>query len=256
MCNSLDISPRAEAVDQPTRPCVKSLLASSSFSLQLHSRHSPCLPSFTLVVAKLFFLFSANIILFSIRIPRNTKQYQRGALQRRVNGPHVKAHGKRNADMPGGFPHIDRGGWQVEGWGVEQGSLVPKLLWSFSSLHCHPESPCTPPVAPLSSPSLPFTSALRFFAFLFSLSSPTLNAFTYWPLTPLPDLSSCVILSEPSPRPRCLLPSHLDHAAASCLQRMITRLQCKLILPPLVSVYLWGALSFTSLGFTACGKLH
>ena len=43
----------------------------------------------------------------------------------------------------------------MERRGVKQGSLVPKLLWSFSSLHCHPETPLTPPVSPLSSPSLP-----------------------------------------------------------------------------------------------------
>lgn len=49
-------------------------------------------------------------------------------------------------------------GWWVRG-GVMQGSLVPKLLQSFSGLHCHPETSLTPPVSPLSSPSLPSSTA-------------------------------------------------------------------------------------------------
>lgn len=40
-----------------------------------------------------------------------------GTSPRRVNGPHVKAHGKHVADTPGGFPHIDRGGEGVVGAG-------------------------------------------------------------------------------------------------------------------------------------------
>lgn len=83
-----------------------------------------------------------------------------GTSPRRVNGPHVKAHGKHVADTPGGFPHIDGEGEGVVGvGGVVQGSLVPKLLQSFSGLHCHPETSLTPPVSPLSSPSLPSSTA-------------------------------------------------------------------------------------------------
>lgn len=46
---------------------------------------------------------------------------------------------------------MERGMSRVEVGGVEQGSLVPKLLQSFSGLRCHPETPLTPPVSPLSS---------------------------------------------------------------------------------------------------------
>lgn len=112
-------------------------------------------------------------------------------LQRRVNGPHVKAHGKHIASTTGGFPHIDGEGHE-EGRGgrVEQGSLVPKLLWRFSSLHCHPEPPLTPPVLPLSSPSLPSSTTSQ--AFRLSFVRPPLHQpkpLTYWPLTPPPGLS-------------------------------------------------------------------
>lgn len=90
--------------------------------------------------------------------------------QRRVNGPHVKAHGKHIASTTGGFPHIDgEGPEKRRGGRVEQGSLVPKLLQSFSSLHCHPEPLLTPPVWPLSSPSLPSSTTSKIFAFLLSI---------------------------------------------------------------------------------------
>lgn len=46
---------------------------------------------------------------------------------------------------------MERGMSRVEVGGAEQGSLVPKLLQSFSGLGCHPETPLTPPVSPLSS---------------------------------------------------------------------------------------------------------
>lgn len=60
---------------------------------------------------------------------------------------------------------MERGMSRGEVRGVEQGSLVPKLLQSFSGLHCHPETPLTPPVAPLSSPPLPSCTTLKLLPF-------------------------------------------------------------------------------------------
>lgn len=87
---------------------------------------------------KCFFCVLQNIILFSIKIPQNPGKQQHRTLQRRVNGPHVKAHGKRIASTPGGFPHIDgeggRRGEKRRGWGGRArftGSQTPaELQWS------------------------------------------------------------------------------------------------------------------------------
>lgn len=124
--------------------------------------------------------------------------------QRRVNGPHVKAHGKHIASTTGGFPHIDgEGPEKRRGGRVEQGSLVPKLLQSFSSLHCHPEPLLTPPVWPLSSPSLPSSTTFKLFAFLLSIpttKSPYLPALNT-SFRPLYVVSSSSSIAFPFPSP-------------------------------------------------------
>lgn len=143
--------------------------------------------------------------------PYRFHRTQRRTLQRRVNGLHVKAHGKRIADTPGGFPHIDgEGGEERRAGGVEQGSLVPKLLQSFSGLHCHPETPLTPPVSPLSSPSLPSSTALKLLPFLCVSSSPPPPTSTKRSHLLAFNTSSrplCVVLSSsPNPSPSSSLP--------------------------------------------------
>lgn len=88
---------------------------------------------------------------------------------------------------------MERGMSRVEVGGVEQGSLVPKLLQSFSGLRCHPETPLTPPVSPLSSlstaPPPPHTHHTQAFAFLLCGNV----VLTYWPLTPPSGPSMAVV---------------------------------------------------------------
>lgn len=190
--------------------------------------------------------------------PYRFHRTQRRTLQRRVNGLHVKAHGKRIADTPGGFPHIDgEGGEERRAGGVEQGSLVPKLLQSFSGLHCHPETPLTPPVSPLSSPSLPSSTALKLLPFLCVSSPPPppLNALTYWPLTPPPGLS--VLCYHPLLTP--LLPPPSPSRLPRLTAFVVTHPRIKIIVHTSSYGRLFvrgGALSLTSPGFTVRSKLH
>lgn len=85
-------------------------------------------------------------------------------LQRRVIGAHVKAHEKRNAGMPGGFPHIDG-----EGGMTRAGGGQSKVHWFPTSCGASVAFTATlnllaPLLWPLFlPPSLSFTTALKFF---------------------------------------------------------------------------------------------
>lgn len=80
---------------------------------------------------------------------------------------------------------MEREGVGVLGGRLDHGSLVPKLLWSFSSLHCHPE----PLLAPLSLSSFfPFTALhhpSQAFPFVCLPDPPIPKLLTYQSSTPL-----------------------------------------------------------------------
>ena len=156
---------------------------------------------------------------------------------------------------------MERGGEERRAGGVEQGSLVPKLLQSFSGLHCHPETPLTPPVSPLSSPSLPSSTALKLLPFLCVSSAPPpppLNALTYWPLTPPPGPS--VLCYHPLLTP--LLPPPLPSRLPRLTAFVVTHPRIKIIVHTSSCGRLFvrwgggGVLSLTSPGFTVRSKLH
>lgn len=142
--------------------------------------------------------------------PYRFHRTQRRTLQRRVNGLHVKAHGKRIADTPGGFPHIDGEGGEERRAGGEnkvhwfpnscRASVVftatlkllsPLLSPLFLPLHCPPaplSSFCLSFVCP---PPPPSTSTKRSHLLAFNTSSRPL----------------CVVLSSsPNPSPSSSLP--------------------------------------------------
>lgn len=193
--------------------------------------------------------------------PYRFHRTQRRTLQRRVNGLHVKAHGKRIADTPGGFPHIDGEGGEERRAGGEnkvhwfpnscRASVVftatlkllsPLLSPLFLPLHCPPaplSSFCLSFVCPPPPPPPP----------------PPLNALTYWPLTPPPGLS--VLCYHPLLTP--LLPPPSPSRLPRLTAFVVTHPRIKIIVHTSSYGRLFvrgGALSLTSPGFTVRSKLH